>query len=298
LYAFADNRDDGTVFLTDSWSDIEKHYDGDSWNDTGKNLYGSLKQLNLAKRRNRNLKILLSIGGWTYTNTNKHFDGPISTPQGRKRFADSCIELIKDLGFDGIDLDWEYPQNTEQGEQLLLLIQEIRKAMDEYSTTLSQGGYGQGSPHFIISIAAPAGKSNYQNLPLGRLGSALDFINLMGYDFAGGWDNAAGHQANLLPSNSCPECTPFNIHSVIDDYVVAGVPPEKIVLGMPLYGRAFTNTDGLGKPFSGTGEGSWENGVWDYKALPRPGAIEYYDAAARASYSYDPNSKTLISYGM
>jgi chitinase len=252
--------------------------------------------LNLAKRRNRNLKVLLSIGGWTYTNTNKHFDGPASTPQGRKRFADSCVELIKDLGFDGIDLDWEYPQNTDQGEQLLLLIQEIRKAMNEYENTLSQGGYGD-KPHFIISIAAPAGKSNYQNLPLGKLGAELDFINLMGYDFAGGWDNYAGHQANLLASASCPECTPFNIHSVIDDYIVAGVPPEKIVLGMPLYGRAFTNTDGLGKPFQGTGEGSWENGVWDYKALPKPGATEYYDSTARASYSYDPSSRTLITYG-
>jgi chitinase len=298
LYAFADNREDGTVFLTDAWSDIEKHYPKDSWNDQGKNIYGSLKPLNIAKKKNRNLKLLLSIGGWTYTNTAKHFDGPASTPHGRKRFADSCVQLIKDYGFDGIDLDWEYPQNPEQGEQLLLLIQEIRKAMDEYAQTLTSGEYGGSNPpHFIISIAAPAGKSNYQNLPLGRLSSALDFINLMGYDFSGAWDKVSGHQANLYACKTCPECTPFSIQSVIDDYVAAGVASDKIVLGMPLYGRAFTNTTGFGQSYSGVGEGSWENGIWDYKVLPKPGATEHIDERTGASFSYDPNSKTLISYG-
>lgn len=181
LYAFGDNRDDGEVILTDKWSDVDIHYDGDSWNDQGNNLYGNLKQLNLLKKKNRNMKVLLSIGGWTYAHEQKHFDGPASTPQGRKRFADSCVKLIQDLGFDGIDIDWEYPQNPEQGQQLLLLLQEIRAAMEAYADKLAgAGGYGSESrPHFLLSIAAPAGESNYRNLPLGALAQVLDFINLM-----------------------------------------------------------------------------------------------------------------------
>jgi chitinase len=303
LYSFADNKEDGTVVLTDSWSDIEKHYANDSWNDVGKNVYGSIKQLNLAKRRNRNLKVLLSIGGWTYTNTAKHFDGPASTPEGRKQFANSTVQLIKDYGFDGIDIDWEYPQNPGQGEQMLLLLQEIREAMDDCAQKLVDGSNQLGfqaktPPHFLLSIAAPAGKSNYQNLPLGRMGAVLDFVNIMGYDFSGAWDANTGHQANLYVSNSCPSCTPFSVQQVIDDYTNSGIPSEKLVLGMPLYGRAFTNTTGFGQSFSGVGEGSWENGIWDYKVLPRPGATEFIDEEVGASYSWDPNSKTIISYGM
>ncbi|KAF2259983.1 chitinase 18-7 [Lojkania enalia] len=301
LYAFADNRETGEVILTDTWSDVEKHYANDSWNDVGKNMYGCLKQINLLKKRNRNLKLLLSVGGWTYAHERKHFDGPASTPQGRKIFADSCVRLIKDYGFDGIDIDWEYPQNPEQGEQLLLLLQEIRHAMDAYANHLAAHShrYDHGQepkPHFMLSIAAPAGESNYKNLPLGRLASVLDFINLMGYDFAGSWDHHSGHQANLYASRSCPTCTPFNIHSVIQNYVAAGVPPCKIVLGMPLYGRAFSNTKGIGQSFSGVGEGSFEAGVWDFKALPRPGASEHIDEESGASYCYDGNSQTLVSY--
>ncbi|PSN62656.1 endochitinase [Corynespora cassiicola Philippines] len=295
LYAFGDNREDGEVVLTDKWSDVDIHYEGDSWNDVGNNVYGNIKQIMLKKQKNRNLKSLLSIGGWTYAHEQKHFDKPASTPQGRKRFADSCVELIKDLGFDGIDIDWEYPQNPEQGQHLLLLLQEIRAAMEAYADKLAANGPGS-RPHFVLSIAAPAGEQNYKNMPLREIGQVLDFINLMAYDYSGSWDPVAGHMANLFSSKSCPSCTPFNTQDVIAYYINQGVPSDKIVLGMPLYGRSFQNTRGLGQPFSGTGPGSWENGVWDFKALPQPGAHEHNDNDAGASYSYDANTGTLISY--
>lgn len=146
-------------------------------------------------------------------------------------------------------------------------------------------------------LLTPPGPENYRKLKLPEMTPLLDFYNLMAYDFAGSWDRAAGHQANIYPSRTDPTSTPFSAAAALHHYTeVGGVPREKIVLGMPMYGRAFAATNGPGTPFSGVGEGSWENGVWDYKALPRPGAAEHVDAATGASWAYDSAARTMVSY--
>lgn len=289
LYAFANVRPEtGEVYLTDTWADTDIHWEGDSWNDVGDNLYGCMKQLNLLKRRNRSLKILLSVGGWTYSS---NFKQPASTPQGRATFANSCVDLIKNLGYDGIDIDWEYPQNAGEAADLVALLQATRDAMDAYSRTLPK------PYHFELTVACPAGAQNYEKMDFRGMDRLLDFWNLMAYDYAGSWDSMAGHQANIYPHPTHPQRTPFSTAAALHYYTrQGGVPSHKIVLGMPLYGRAFQNTDGPGAPFNGVGEGTWENGVFDYKKLPLPGAKEIFDHEAGATYCYSPSSRTMVSY--
>ena len=105
LYSFANVKDSGEVVLTDSWADSEIHFEGDSWDKPG--LYGCLGRLYQLKSQPeyRHLKILLSIGGWTYANDQKCF-APTLTPQGRAEFVRSGIKVLEDYALDGLDLDW------------------------------------------------------------------------------------------------------------------------------------------------------------------------------------------------
>ncbi|KAB5542602.1 family 18 glycosyl hydrolase [Coniochaeta sp. 2T2.1] len=288
LYAFANVKpDSGEVHLTDTWADTDIHWENDSWNDVGLNLYGCLKQLNILKKGNRNLKVLLSIGGWTYSS---NFKAPASTVSGRQTFARTAVDLVKNLGFDGIDIDWEYPASAAEAADFVSLLQECRFALDTYAATVP------GRPHFEMTVACPAGAQNYEKMDLPGMDRLLDFWNLMAYDYAGSWDSTAGHKANLFPSQRDPASTPFSTSSAIEYYTSHGVPAHKIVLGMPLYGRAFENTEGPGTPYTGVGAGTWEQGVYDYKALPLEGAQEHDDHELGASYCYHPEKKLMVTY--
>ncbi|KAK0731812.1 glycoside hydrolase superfamily [Lasiosphaeris hirsuta] len=287
LYAFADIASDGEVKSSDAYADFQKRYETDSWNDQGNNAYGCIKQLFLLKKKNRQLKVLLSIGGWTYS---PKFPPVAATEAGRLKFAQSAVKLVQDWGFDGIDIDWEYPVNAAEAQHFVLLLQAVRQALDSLAAQHSPGY------RFLITIAAPAGSSHYNVMDLAGMDPYIDAWHLMAYDYAGSWDSTSGHQSNLYANGANPQSTKFSTEQAVRDYLARGIPASKIVLGMPLYGRSFEATTGIGQPYNGIGAGSIQSGVWLYRDLPRPGAQEAFDDVAQASYSYDPATKELISY--
>lgn len=229
----------------------------------------------------------MTVGGWTYS---KNFARPASSTQGRSMFASSAISLIANLGLDGLEIDWEYPENEAQAKDLVTLFKTVREALDAYGESLVI------PYHFKLTVAAPGGQSNYKWLYLSDMDQYVDFWNLMAYDYTGSWSPVTGHQANLFKSATDTKSTPVDTETVINFYISNGVDARKIVLGMPLYGQSFQNTNGLGQPYKGVGNGTWEAGTYDLKVLPLAGATTYYSRDTGSSYSYNNITKELVSY--
>ncbi|KAL0929392.1 endochitinase [Colletotrichum truncatum] len=287
LYAFANVQSDGLVLPSDSFADLGALYDGDSREKCENDVCGCVKQLYLLKKANRKLKVLLSIGGATYSS---NFSAAAATESKRALFARSAVALMKDWGFDGLDIDWEYPVNEKEAQDFVLLLEKVRSEMDSYASQYAPGY------HFLLTISSPAGPSNYNILPLSTISDTVDNFNLMAYDYSGPWSTMTGHQANLHSSPIKPNSTTFSTDVAVKDYISIGVLSTKITLGMPLYGRAFQQTGGLCQAYYGVGTGSWGQGVWDVKVLPRPGAMEHHDTAVGASYSYNTEAQELVSH--
>ncbi|KPI45291.1 Endochitinase 1 [Cyphellophora attinorum] len=190
------------------------------------------------------------------------------------RFTTSAREVVEYYGLDGIDIDWEYPRSVEAGQQFLELMTRLRQVLPQ---------------PYRLSTALPAGEWVLEFIPLAALAKQIDALNLMAYDFVGAhWGpGVTGHQAQLYASTGeSGGSGNAGVQYVID----RGLPAAKIMLGIPLYGRTFESTDGLRRPFQGTGRQE----AYLVKDLPLPGMQEVYDPAAVAVYAYGDGE--LITY--
>ena len=172
------------------------------------------------------VKVMASIGGWSMC---RHFPEMAADPVKRARFVKDCKTLI-DVGFDGIDLDWEYPgpfagmnfTGTDADfENFAILVEEIRAAI---------------GPDKLITAAMSAAPNKLQGFDWPRLERSMDYFNMMTYDMAGGFSDKANHNAPVYPY-SASETSTFNWQSTLNTLISQGVTPGKINMGMPFYGR-------------------------------------------------------------
>lgn len=145
------------------------------WNEPGRNAYGIAKQLYRQKQRHRRLKTLLSIGGWSYSQSGNF--AAVATgdaaPQRQQAFAQSAVRLVADWGFDGIDIDWEYPRDRDEAAAYVALLAACRAALDDYAARTTAGG--GGSPyHFLLTVATAAGPDNYRVMDLKGMDRYVD----------------------------------------------------------------------------------------------------------------------------
>lgn len=312
-YAFANAAPDesGQVVckLFDEWADYQKPWAAEqsvngqevTWPNP---ILGNFQQLKALKEMVPDLKVLISVGGWTGS---KWFSDAALTAESRRAFVKSCLDLfiqgnLPDPGwggmggpgaaagvFDGIDIDWEYPAypgnpgniyRPDDTENFTALLAEFRQQLDEID------------PRLLLTVAFPAGEARTK-IQLDQVHSYLDFINVMTYDFHGTWDGQTGLQANLYLPAGRPE--DISVDSVMTYYLAQGVPANKLVMGMPFYGRGWTGVTneqrGLFQPATGPAPGTWEAGVEDYKVLStRLAAGEttrYWDKLSKAAWLFD-----------
>lgn len=310
-YAFA-NIENGEVVLGDKWADVEKPYGNEGPNCQIKGNFNQLlNPTGFIRQRNPLLKVLISIGGWTWS---KSFSDIAATEASRERFAVSCATFTNKYGFDGVDIDWEFPvkgglegniHRPEDADNYILLLYAIRKHLEILG--------GMNGRKYLLTIASPATPFNYDCLKLRELSEPLDWINIMNYDYAGPWSEMTLPQANLYPAKPLDNSggvppTHTSVDQCVKDFIDRGVPPMKIVVGIPFYGRGFANVDqstinGLYSRFNGPLQGKGqEPGNFQYSEIrefylnPESGYIRYWNSDTCSPHLYNPSTRSVIVY--
>ncbi len=228
----------------------------------------------IAQAHSTGKKILVALGGWGQS---YGFSSMAANPSTRANFINNITDFCLNHGYDGIDIDWEFPANVTDRNNLTFLVYELRQAFNARDATL------------LITMAVPAGSWNGQWFDFSTLKTHVDWFGCMTYDFHGGWSNHAGHNSPLY-APSQDQCG--SVHDGINYInIIRGVPKEKILLGIPFYGRGF-NASSLYAPSSGRSEHIYA----DIVPLIGNGWTYHWDDVSKVPYLVNSTSTKLISY--
>ena len=260
-------------------------------------LEASLRRLVALKRTNPRLKIIVSIGGWMADG----FSDAALTETSRAVFADSAVDLLRQFSADGIDLDWEYPgqgvagikYRAEDRQNFTRLLTMLRTKLD--AASVAQGR--TGGSRYTLSIAS-ADREYFDHTEMDKLHVYLDWINVMSYDFFNSLTPTTGHHAGLYRAAATVP-TDRDADESVKQHLAAGIPSEKIVLGVAFYGRGFTGVkptdNGLEQPYERF-EGAHDYSELVEKFMDKQGFVRYWDDRAKAPYLWNSASRTFITY--
>ncbi len=269
--------------------------DGKAWLHNEHNDTTNFRRLTAARGRNPALRILISIGGWSWS---KHFSDAVLTDSSRTVFAASATAIVGEYGLDGVDIDWEYPGmegdhnvfRPEDKEHYTLMFKAIRESLDSLGRITGKT--------YQITTAVGASEEYILHTAMDSAQRWLDYVNVMSYDFKEGGDSLSGHHTNLLTSPDDPSHR--STDQAIKDFEAAGVPRSKLVVGIAFYGHGWKmKTDdnhGLYRPSLGPFR---VHGGYTYikdSLTGQDGYHRYWDRKAKAPYLYRPDGKIFISY--
>lgn len=220
-----------------------------------------LRQIVDLKKKNKKLKVLLSVGGWGSGN----FSEMAADKEKREKFAENCRKIADDFDLDGIDVDWEYPGSGAAGishspqdkDNYVLLMRDLRRALGK---------------HRLLTLASPATVGFYEFKPIMPY---VDYVNIMAYDL----NRPPYHHSALFIS---PMSGDMTADEGVRAHLSAGIPAEKIVLGVPFYGH---------------GDKSAFPDFVDYRGLRDvEGYTVVFDDVAGVPYMIDADGKMVVCF--
>ncbi|WP_413376089.1 glycosyl hydrolase family 18 protein [Alkalihalobacillus sp. 1P02AB] len=269
-----------------------------------------LPKLAQLKNQNKDLKTLISVGGWTLSN---NLSLVARTDETRETFAQSAVDFVRAFDLDGLDLDWEYPvaagmpnnhRDPSDKENHTLLLQAVRDAFNEAEK--------EDSKEYLVTIAGAATWTYAENNELGKIAEIVDYMAIMSYDINGTWTGLTGHNSPLYfdPLEEQVRGWSFGIASTPNVY--GAVPKDKLLLGLPFYGHSWAgcNEENDGKKVMENGAyqqcaAGWEKpglggGTLNYDIVKplinQDGYNYFFDNVAKVPYLYNENKGEFISY--
>nr|WBV74231.1 putative chitinase [Pestalotiopsis kenyana] len=220
------------------------------------------------KDDNPGLSCFLSIGGWSFNDgdTASYWSDMASTSAGRKSWSKDVLSTVRKYGFDGVDLDWEYPVADDRGgsdedkENYVKLLKELRSVFDESGFSLD------------ITFTIPTSYWYLRHFDIASMveDTGVNWVNVMSYDLHGTWDGDSPWTESVLAAHT----NLTEIETALDLLWRNDIDPSKVVLGMGFYGRSFTMTDSScstpGCAWSGAGKAgdcTATEGILSYKEI-------------------------------
>ena len=232
------------------------------------------------------VKALLSLGGWGW---DKQFASIVSKPEAEDRYVKGVMGIIEGFDYDGIDLDWEYPDTKEEVVGFERLARRFRKDLDAL-------GKRKGRP-MVLTMAASSNPGTLRWLGKDFLLETMDWINVMTYDYTGDWTDYAGHHSPLFASSKRSGGTSRSTEATMK-YLLneRGLPANRLAVGIPLYGRGF----GVKEPYASTkGVPKVRIPQGDYRnlhTLQDKGWTRRWDDETKTPWLISPDRTMVIGY--
>ena len=255
----------------------------------------NLALLTQLRKQNPSFTVLISVGGWLWSS---HFSDVALTTQSRSIFIDSVMEFLARYDLDGLDIDWEFPGmegssrnfRSVDGQNFTQLLKELRQRFDRESAKTHRRLY--------LTIAAGASNDYLAHTEMSKVQEYVDTVNLMAYDYVEpGSDPLTGHHSPLF--NNPADVRSYSSDASVHAFEQAGVPAQKIILGVPFYGHVWGQVADRDHGFLQPGK-PIPHAYSPYSAITTTmlghGFIRYWDPIASAPYLYNPTTQIFVSY--